>query len=151
MVLLPMLSGQMVDSIRLEADLGDGAIKFILLTIVMAISSAIRGYSFNMLGERIQLEMRQELFDRILEKDIAYYDRTKTGELLSRLGNDIGTVQSVCSDNLSMLVRNLLQFLGSLAFLWVISWKLTLFIIVLTPVISLVILLVIKFIKKYQK
>lgn len=95
--------------------------------------------------------MRQELFDRILEKDIAYYDRTKTGELLSRLGNDIGTVYSVCSDNLSMLIRNFLQFLGSLVFLWVISWKLTLFIIVLTPVISIAVLLVIKFIKKYQK
>ena len=86
-----------------------------------------------------------------MEKDIAYYDRTKTGELLSRLGNDIGMVYSVCSDNLSMLVRNFLQFLGSLVFLWVISWKLTLFILVLTPVISFVILLVIKVMKKYQK
>jgi ABC-type multidrug transport system fused ATPase/permease subunit len=50
-----------------------------------------------------------------------------------------------------MIIRNFLQFLGSLAFLWVISWKLTLFIIVLTPVISFVILLVIKVMKKHQK
>jgi ABC-type bacteriocin/lantibiotic exporter with double-glycine peptidase domain len=51
----------------------------VILTVVMAVSSAIRGFTFNMLGERIQVAMRQELFDRILEKDIAYYDRTKTG------------------------------------------------------------------------
>jgi ABC-type multidrug transport system fused ATPase/permease subunit len=50
-----------------------------------------------------------------------------------------------------MLLRNLLQFLGSLVFLWVISWKLTLFIIVLTPIISFVLLLIIKVIKKHQK
>ena len=56
-----------------------GALHFVLLTVVMAVSSAIRGFTFNMLGERIQVAMRQELFDRILEKDIAYYDRTKTG------------------------------------------------------------------------
>ena len=83
----------------------------------MAIFSAIRGYTFNMLGEKIQISMRQELFDKIIEKDVSYYDKTKTGELLSRLGNDIATVYSVCSDNLSMIVRNFLQFLGSLLFL----------------------------------
>lgn len=71
--------------------------------------------------------------------------------MLSRLGNDITTVYSVCSDNLSMLIRNLLQFLGSLIFLWLISWKLTLFIIVLTPIISFGILIVIKKMKKFQK
>jgi ABC-type multidrug transport system fused ATPase/permease subunit len=151
MVLLPMMCGQMVDSIRERGDLVAGSIRFILLTVVMAVFSAARGFTFNMLGEKIQVSMRQELFDRIIEKDISYYDRTKTGELLSRLGNDIATVYSVCSDNLSMLIRNLLQFIGSLAFLWVISWKLTTFIIVLTPIISFVILLVIKIIKKYQK
>ena len=95
--------------------------------------------------------MRQELFDKIVEKDISYYDKTKTGELLSRLGNDIATVYSVCSDNLSMLARNFLQFLGSLIFLWLISWKLTLFILVLTPIISFVILFIIKAMKKHQK
>ena len=95
--------------------------------------------------------MRQELFDKIIEKDIAYYDKTKTGELLSRLGNDITTVYSVCSDNLSMIIRNFLQFLGSLIFLWLISWKLTLFILVLTPIITFVVLIIIKYIKKLQK
>ena len=104
-----------------------------------------------MLGEKIQISMRQELFDKIIEKDVSYYDKTKTGELLSRLGNDIATVYSVCSDNLSMIVRNFLQFLGSLLFLWVISWKLTLFIIVITPIISFGLLFLFKVIKKYQK
>lgn len=67
------------------------------------------------------------------------------------MGNDIATVYSVCSDNLSMLARNFLQFLGSLIFLWLISWKLTLFILALTPVISFVILFIIKAMKKHQK
>jgi ABC-type multidrug transport system fused ATPase/permease subunit len=87
----------------------------------------------------------------LLAKDISYYDQNKTGELLSRLGNDITTVYSVCSDNLSMLIRNFLQFLGSLALLWLISWKLTLFILILTPIISFVVLLIIKQMKKLQK
>jgi ABC-type multidrug transport system fused ATPase/permease subunit len=50
-----------------------------------------------------------------------------------------------------MLARNFLQFLGSLIFLWLISWKLTLFILALTPVISFIILFIIKAMKKHQK
>ena len=58
-VLLPLLSGQMVDTIRSSGDLTEGAIKFIILTIIMAVFSAIRGFSFNLLGEKIMVEMRQ--------------------------------------------------------------------------------------------
>lgn len=58
-VLLPLLCGQMVDTIRESGDLIDGTIKFIILTVFMAVFSAIRGYGFNLLGERIMVEMRQ--------------------------------------------------------------------------------------------
>lgn len=95
--------------------------------------------------------MRLELFNKILTKDIAYYDKTKSGELLSRLGSDIATIKSVCSDNLSMIIRNFFQFLGSLIFLWLLSWKLTLLIIVLTPIISFGLLFLFKYIGKQEK
>ena len=97
------------------------------------------------------VSMRQELFEKILTKDISYYDANKTGELLSRLGSDIATVYSVCSDNISMLLRNFLQLIGSILLLWLISWKLTLFIVILTPIVSFVILKVMTNIKKVQK
>ncbi len=79
MVLLPLLCGQMVNSINNHDDLMGGAFKFVILTLVMAVFSASRGFTFNMLGEKIQVLMRQELFDKIVEKDIAYYDKTKSG------------------------------------------------------------------------
>ncbi len=56
----------MIDTIREEGDLLIGAIKFIILTVVMAVFSSIRGFGFNLLGEKIMVEMRQELFDRLL-------------------------------------------------------------------------------------
>jgi len=95
--------------------------------------------------------MRKELFGKLLEKDIEYFDKVKSGDLLSRLTSDVTTVYSASSDNISMLLRNFLQFLGSLIFLWVISWKLTLFIIVLTPIITFVIFFLIKLMKRLQK
>ena len=49
-VLLPMICGQMVDTIRQSGDLMEDTIKFIILTVVMAVFSAVRGYMFNILG-----------------------------------------------------------------------------------------------------
>lgn len=117
----------------------------------MAVFSAIRGFGFNLLGELVVRDLRQELFSKLVEKDIAYYDKNKTGELISRLTSDVTVVESAASDNLSMLLRNLLQFFGSLFFLFLISWKLTVLIIILTPIISFSILFIIRILKKYQK
>jgi ABC-type multidrug transport system fused ATPase/permease subunit len=59
MVLLPLLSGKMVDAIRAGEDLVPGAIQFLILTVFMAVFSAVRGYSFMLLGERVMVCMRQ--------------------------------------------------------------------------------------------
>lgn len=60
-------------------------------------------------------------------------------------------VQSAASDNISIFLRSLIQFLGSLIFLWFISWKLTLFMLIATPIFSVFILLFIRSMKKYKK
>jgi ATP-binding cassette subfamily B protein len=99
----------------------------------------------------VMFDLRTDLFSKLVAKDINYYDVNKSGELISRLTSDIGVVQSAASDNISMLLRSLVQFVGSLIFLWFISWKLTLFMLIATPVFSVFILLFIKSMKKYKK
>lgn len=58
-VFLPLIVGQMVDAIKDNGDLMDGTIKFIILTVFMAVFSACRGYLFSILGENIMVAMRQ--------------------------------------------------------------------------------------------
>lgn len=55
------------------------AINFLILTVSMAIFSAIRGFCFNLIGEKIVRDLRIELFNKLVQKDIAYYDKNKTG------------------------------------------------------------------------
>lgn len=86
-----------------------------------------------------------------MKKDISYYDKNKTGELISRLTSDVSTVEGAASDNVSILLRNLIQFFGSLVFLYVISWQLTTFIIIVTPIISFAIIAIIKISKRLKK
>lgn len=86
-----------------------------------------------------------------MKKDISYYDKNKTGELISRLTSDVSTVEGAASDNISILLRNLIQFFGSLVFLYVISWQLTTFIIIVTPIISFAIIAIIRISKRLKK
>lgn len=60
-------------------------------------------------------------------------------------------VESAASDNISILLRNLVQFMGSLVFLFIISWQLTSLIIVLTPIITFGIFFVVRILKKLKK
>ena len=56
----------MVDRIREGGDLTEGAIEFAVLTVFQSVFSAIRGYGFNVLGERIIVSMRHDLFTKLL-------------------------------------------------------------------------------------
>jgi ABC-type multidrug transport system fused ATPase/permease subunit len=58
-ILLPLICGQMVDVIKDGESLTEGTLKFIILTVFMAIFSSIRGYMFNILGEKIMVALRK--------------------------------------------------------------------------------------------
>ena len=61
----------------------------------------IRGFSLNLLGEKIMLTIRTELYDKFLYKDTEFFDVNKSGELMSRITSDTALLQSAASDNLS--------------------------------------------------
>lgn len=57
----------------------------------------------------------------------------KTGELVSRLGNDINQAKSAISNNLTFLVRNVITIIGSIVILFMMSWRLTLVVLTIVP------------------
>lgn len=67
MILLPTLCGQIIDHIKDgEHELSTDAFKFVILTICMAFFSALRGFSFNLLGEKVVRDIRIELFKKLV-------------------------------------------------------------------------------------
>ena len=65
--------------------------------------------------------------------------------------SDIGVVQNAASDNISNFLRSLIQLIGSMVFLWIISWPLTLAILIATPIISVLLLLIVRVMKRLKK
>jgi len=81
------------------------------------------------------------VFDHILGLDPAFFEATRTGEVISRLTNDSAQIQAVIGFGLSMFVRNLLMMAGAAVMLFVTSWKLALFILLGVPLTLIPILL----------
>ena len=67
-----------------------------------------------------------------------FFEIYKTGELISRLGNDVNQAKSAISNNLTFLIRNVINIVGSIVILFIMSWKLTLIVLTIVPIYAFV-------------
>ena len=93
------------------------------------------------LGERVVTDLRRAVFDHILGLEPAFFEATRTGEVMSRLTNDATLLQQVIGYGLSMFVRNALMMAGAAVMLFVTSWKLALLVLLGVPATLMPILL----------
>jgi ATP-binding cassette subfamily B protein len=114
-----------------------------LIAVAAALATAtwFRFYLMMSTGERVVTDLRRAVFDHILGLDPAFFEATRTGEVISRLTNDTTQIQAVIGFGLSMFVRNLLMMAGAAVMLFVTSWKLALFILLGVPLTLIPILL----------
>jgi len=108
---------------------------------LLAVATALRYYLVTWLGERIVADVREAVFRHMVRLSPAFYETTRTGEVLSRLTTDTTILQSVIGSGASIALRNMLLLIGGLAMLVITSPTLTGLIVVLVPVILLPLIL----------
>ena len=84
---------------------------------VLAIATAARYFCVSVLGERVVADLRCDLYAHLLTLDQAFYERTRVGELTSRLGTDTELVQTVVSSSMSVALRSVVTAVGGAAML----------------------------------
>jgi subfamily B ATP-binding cassette protein MsbA len=82
----------------------------------------------------VNRDLRDEVYDHLLDLDLAFFGRTRTGQIVSRLTTEIEQFRMLVTREVSRLVSAVFEFLGALAFMLLISWKLTLAAFVVIPV-----------------
>ena len=110
------------------------------VTLVLACATYARFYLVSWLGERVAADIREAVFDRLLCLSPAYFELTRTGEVLSRLTTDTTLLQTTVGTSLSIALRNLLLFLGGTVLLAVTSAKLTGLVFLVVPLVIIPIL-----------
>ncbi|MFD9224742.1 ABC transporter ATP-binding protein [Streptomyces sp. NPDC060064] len=136
-VATPVLAGRVVDAIVKGQETGT-VTRLALLIAVIAVAEAGLGlltrWLSATLGEGLILDLRTAVFDHVQRMPVAFFTRTRTGALVSRLNNDVIGAQRAFSNTLSGVVSNLVTLLLTLAVMLSISWQITLLALVLLPV-----------------
>lgn len=96
----------------------------VVLCLISGVFSGVRSCCFGVANMILVKRMREMLFDSILSQDIAFFDEETVGDLTSRLGSDCQQVSRVIGNDLNLISRNLLQGVGALIYLLVLSWPL---------------------------
>ncbi len=105
----------------------------IVVAAALALATWFRFYLMMSTGERVITDLRRAVFDHILGLEPAFFEATRTGEVISRLTNDTTLLQQVIGYGFSMFVRNLLMMAGAAVMLFVTSWKLALLVLLGVP------------------
>ncbi|MGW7203436.1 ABC transporter ATP-binding protein [Streptomyces sp. NPDC054837] len=136
-VATPVLAGHVVDAIVTGDDEGT-VVRLALLIALIAVAEAALGILgrrlSSTLGEGLILDLRTAVFDHVQRMPVAFFTRTRTGALVSRLNNDVIGAQRAFSNTLSGVVSNLVTLLLTLAVMLTLSWQITLLALVLLPV-----------------
>ncbi len=140
MLALPQALKNVIDKGFTAADAAAIDRYFLLLLLAAAIFAAfasLRMYLVGWIGERVVADLRSAVYRRVIHMDPAFFEVTKTGEVLSRLTTDTTLIQSLSGAGLSILLRSTVSFVGSLILLLLTSLKLALIIFALIPLMLL--------------
>ncbi|MEZ0325078.1 MAG: ABC transporter ATP-binding protein [Fimbriimonas sp.] len=95
------------------------------------------GYLSVVVGQHIMRDLRTNLYQHLQGMSLRFFTGTRTGEIQSRLANDVGGIQSVVSDTLANVLSNVAVVISTIIAMWILDWRLTIVAIGIIPVFAL--------------
>ncbi|QDY78054.1 ABC transporter ATP-binding protein [Streptomyces qinzhouensis] len=136
-VAVPVLAGRVVDTI-VSGGATATVVRLAVIIAVIAVAEAGLGLYERLLsarlGEGLILDLRRAVFDHVQKMPVAFFTRTRTGALVSRLNNDVIGAQRAFSTTLSGVVGDTVTLVFTLVVMLTLSWQITLLALVLLPV-----------------
>src|ERR671911_448035 len=105
----------------------------IAIAVVTGMLGVIQTLLSNQVGQRVMHDLRAAVFRHLQRLSLAFFTRTRTGEVQSRISNDIGGVQSVVTNTATSIASNVTTVVATMAGMLVLNWKLALFAFALIP------------------
>jgi len=111
---------------------------FIGLVLLQGLCSMGHSYLTTWISQRVVADFRTHLFAHLQNLAVSFFARRRTGELLSRLMNDVTVIQSIVTETPIDTAKQLVTFIGGIGFLLAMNWRLCLLILLLLPLLVLV-------------
>ena len=132
----PLLLGLLLDNVIIGGEY-DKLNLYVGLMIVLPIITGLIGvgqsYLNNVIGQNVMLDLRSALYSHLQSLPLRFFTETRTGEIQSRLANDVGGVQTVVTDTASSITSNLAIAISTVIAMFLLSWQLAILSLGLTP------------------
>src|SRR5690606_5831140 len=151
----PFVAGKLIDTASGEAwifsDINSIALILLGILFIQSIFSFFRVWFFAKVSERSMRDIRLALYSRLVNLPMTFFDKRRTGELISRITSDVSLLQDTFSVTLAELFRQLVTLLAGTAFLIITTPKLSLFMLATFPVLVVIAMIFGRFIRKLSK
>jgi len=140
-LLYPLVIRSLLNTIlgRHNAGLLNLVVVFLLVVFVLqAAFGALQSYLVTSFGERLSFDLRTLLFRHLQRLSLSFFDSRRTGELMSRVTNDVTLLQGSLTNNVLPIVSQIVTLVGSVLIAVLINWRITLVIVVVAPVAAIV-------------
>lgn len=107
--------------------------------LIRGITTFGNRYLMGYIGQRVVTDLRKKLFAHLQKLSISYYDKRRTGEIMSNVTNDIGALQTAIVENFVSLIQEGAIFIGSFISMLYLQWKLTVLCLVIVPMVTYII------------
>ena len=137
---LPLVVRSLVDSVLVSGNLARlNALALGLVAIFVFQSLLSAGYTYLLvrIAQEVGVDLRLQIYERLQRLPLGFFSRRRTGELVSRVTNDVTVVQAALTQTPTDFLRQLITLVGGLAIMVVMNWRLTLLILVVIPPIVL--------------
>lgn len=153
-LVMPKLLGELINSAS-EGEIANQIDKIglilVAVLILQAVFSFFRIVIFVNVTEKVLASLRQATYTHLIKLPMSFFSEKRVGELNSRISSDITLLQETFTTTLAEFIRQLITIVGGIAILSYTSWKLTLFMLSLVPVLAIVAVIFGKFIRRYSK
>ena len=130
----PLLIKVVFDDVILGEGSRDSRLQLLIwVTVAMIVSPIVNGllglwqtYTNNVVGQNVMQDLRNSLYTHLQHMHLSFFSSTRTGEIQSRLSNDVGGVQGVLTDTASSAVANIAIAVSTIVTMLILSWQLTL-------------------------
>lgn len=109
----------------------------LLGTAADSLAGVLQSYLRALISQAIMYDLRRELFGRMLKQSVSFFTRSRTGDVMSRLSNDVGGIQDVVSGTVFDAISNLGMFISTVVYMSLQSWQLTLVALAVVPLFAL--------------
>jgi ATP-binding cassette, subfamily B, bacterial MsbA len=151
---LPWVVGNVVDSALVQQNFRllnwVTALLFVLFAL-QAILGFGQSYLLGWTGERVVANLREQLYGHLQGMPLGFFANTRVGELLSRLGNDVTTIQNAVTDTLLSLLSNTVMLIGGIVIIFAMAWRLTFVILAVVPLAVIGIIVLGRFVRKLSR